>query len=103
MKTDSNPFQVNDLALCIDVNWLPASKPFAYQVNNWPDLWEFYTVRRVKGSSIFLEEVVNPIIRDESGRLWGEPEFWHKHFIKVEVDKNIFEVYESSKEEVLSG
>ncbi|MDA0195588.1 MAG: hypothetical protein O2887_08080 [Bacteroidetes bacterium] len=102
MNKNLNPFQVNDLALCMDVNWLPDSKKYAYQVKRWPQLWEFYTVRRIANDSIYLDEVVNPIMYDDKGGSMGEPMFWHKHFIKVEMDENMLEVYKTTKVEVLS-
>ena len=73
--------------LCVDVHWTHHDEAYDSQVKNWPQLWEFYTVRQITSDCIFLDEIVNPIMFDESGDAIGEPQFWHWHFVKVEMDE----------------
>jgi hypothetical protein len=87
-------FKTGDRVLCINGEFQywkhPCVDLVAYSmIKTFPKQMEVYTVRRphVRGSSIFLVEITNPILVNAKGESMEEPSWKVERFIKLPKQK----------------
>jgi hypothetical protein len=76
-------FKIGDKVVCINDHF-DKSKSYSKQILKWPELMEIYTIRDFYDKSIYLEEIVNPIIIDNN-KVIREPCFYRWRFIKLDL------------------
>ena len=95
LPTKSNvQFKTGDRVLCINADFRFRKHPcidlVAYSmIKRFPIHMEVYTVRRphIRGGSIFLAEITNPILVNANGESMEEPSWKAERFIKLPKQK----------------
>ena len=80
---ENSNLKIGDKVFCIN-DCFDNSNCFYEDVLYFPKLMEIYTIRGFYDKSIYLEEIVNPLITNEDGEVLGEPCFYIWRFIKLE-------------------
>lgn len=80
---ENSSLKIGDKVVCINDRF-DDFNCFTEHVLYFPKLMEIYTIRGFYDKSIYLEEIVNPLITNEDGEVLGEPCFYIWRFIKLE-------------------